>query len=188
MKRIRSELQNPWALPRLVKRVSAVVCLCILLGGPALSQPLALDASLVGSGGGEAAVGTFTVGIALGQTVVGTTSGESLSVALGLFADGEMMNVSTGGDAATLRFALDGTYPNPFRRSTSISYELPEPARVRLEVYDVIGRRVRTLVDGEQAAGRHEAELVAAGLASGAYFVRLVADEQAVTRQIQLVR
>jgi hypothetical protein len=59
---------------------------------------------------------------------------------------------------------------------------------VRLQVFDLLGRRVATLADGEKPAGRHEVSWRSAGLASGTYFVRLTAGPEAQTQKIQLVR
>ncbi len=66
-------------------------------------------------------------------------------------------------------------YPNPFARQTTIPYDVAAPARVRLEVFDLLGRRRLTLVDREQAPGRYRAPLDAAGLPAGVYIVRLTA-------------
>jgi len=74
-------------------------------------------------------------------------------------------------------FALQQNYPNPFNPSTTIEYALPTDARVTLEVYDVLGRRVAELVSGHVRAGYHSAEFNASALASGIYFYRLNADD-----------
>ena len=86
------------------------------------------------------------------------------------------------------RMALLGNYPNPFRASTTLRYALPEGGPVTLTVYDVLGRRVATLVDREQAAGRYTATFDGRRLASGAYFVRLQSGDRVQTRRVQLVR
>jgi hypothetical protein len=86
------------------------------------------------------------------------------------------------------RFALELGGANPFRAATTLRYALPEGGPVTLTVYDVLGRRVATLVDGEKAAGRHTATLDGRRLASGAYFVRLQSGDRVQTRRVQLVR
>ena len=92
------------------------------------------------------------------------------------------------GAAAPLAFALDAAYPNPFADATTIGYALPVAAEVRLEVYDMLGRRVAVLVDSLQPAGTHAASLRAAALGSGTYFVRLTADGREATQKLTILR
>jgi len=64
-------------------------------------------------------------------------------------------------------------YPNPFNSSTTIEYGLPEVGQVRIDIYDLLGRKVETLVDEEMQAGRHQVVWDAAGRPSGIYFYRI---------------
>jgi hypothetical protein len=64
-------------------------------------------------------------------------------------------------------------YPNPFNNTTRIRYDLPQPGRVELTLYDLQGRLVKTLFDESVGAGRHEVRAEGNGLASGTYFVSL---------------
>ena len=96
--------------------------------------------------------------------------------------------VANEGDAVPTAFALEPAYPNPFAGSTTIRYALPEAARVTVEVYDAVGRRVAVLVDGEMAAGSHEAEWDAATMASGVYLYRMQAGDFTKTLKVSLVR
>jgi endonuclease/exonuclease/phosphatase family metal-dependent hydrolase len=86
------------------------------------------------------------------------------------------------------RFGLDQNYPNPFNPSTNIAFQLPENSRVILEVYDVIGRRVATLVDDNLNAGYHEVYFDAMNLASGVYIYRMQAASFVQTRKLMLVK
>jgi len=84
-------------------------------------------------------------------------------------------------------------YPNPFRGSTTIEYTLPKDAHVTLEVYDILGRRVVTLVDQRQSSGLHTMQWDGTGgaggpLASGIYFGRIIVDGQTATRKMTIVR
>ncbi|MDW8436664.1 MAG: M12 family metallo-peptidase [Chloroherpetonaceae bacterium] len=72
-------------------------------------------------------------------------------------------------------YGLEQNYPNPFNPSTIIRYQLPAMSAVKLEVFDMVGRRVALLVDGEQDAGRYETLFDASALSSGIYFYRLQA-------------
>jgi hypothetical protein len=85
--------------------------------------------------------------------------------------------------------ALQPNYPNPFREQTTIEYALDQPGRVRLAVYDLLGRRVRTLVDERQSAGRHSMTFDAETLPGGVYVYRLTAPGgRQVTRKMTVVR
>jgi len=77
-------------------------------------------------------------------------------------------------------FELGTNYPNPFNPTTTIQYGVPEDVHVSLEVYDMMGRQVATLVNGQQAAGRYDASWngrndSGSTVASGVYIYRLTA-------------
>ena len=83
---------------------------------------------------------------------------------------------------------LRQNYPNPFNPTTIISYELPQQGHVRLNVYDMTGRQVATLVDTRMNAGRHQVSFNAMNLASGVYMYRLQAGGVTMTRQLTLIK
>jgi hypothetical protein len=85
-------------------------------------------------------------------------------------------------------YALQQNYPNPFNPVTRIGYDLPEGGRVTLKVFDLLGREVATLVDGDQEAGRKSVTWNAAGAGSGVYFYRLTAGSYSETRHLMLTR
>ncbi|TPW13842.1 MAG: hypothetical protein FD129_1195, partial [bacterium] len=85
-------------------------------------------------------------------------------------------------------FQLSQNSPNPFRASTRITYRLDEAGMVSLALYDVMGRSVRTLVNGLQASGVHDLTLDGEGLPAGIYWYRLTAAGRTETRQAIRVR
>jgi glucose/arabinose dehydrogenase len=90
---------------------------------------------------------------------------------------------------ASQEHLLSQNAPNPFRSSTRIRYELPEPGRVTLRVYDAMGRRVATLVDRHRSAGKHAVRFAAEDLPSGVYFYRLrTSGRQRDTRKMTIVQ
>jgi hypothetical protein len=86
------------------------------------------------------------------------------------------------------QLALHGNFPNPVQHRTTIRYELPTSAPVRVSVYNVLGQHVATLVRGEQEAGRHEATFRPRGLTSGVYIVRLASEGTVQTQKMTVVR
>ncbi|MDX2129110.1 MAG: T9SS type A sorting domain-containing protein [Chloroherpetonaceae bacterium] len=72
-------------------------------------------------------------------------------------------------------FELSQNYPNPFNPSTTIRFQLPFSSNTRLEVYDILGRKLSTLVNGYLQRGAYQIAFDASGLASGFYFYRIEA-------------
>ncbi len=85
-------------------------------------------------------------------------------------------------------FLLEQNYPNPFNPSTTIRYQLPVASEVKLEVYDVLGKKVATLVNERQAAGYYQYVWNANGLSSGVYLYRLQAGRFIETKKMMLVK
>ena len=83
---------------------------------------------------------------------------------------------------------LGENYPNPFNPTTTIEYGLEQQAHVRLHVYDMLGRRVATLVDGLQQAATYTVTFDASRLASGIYLYRLETPHQSFTKQMMLIK
>jgi hypothetical protein len=94
----------------------------------------------------------------------------------------------TSEDALPVEFALSQNYPNPFNPSTTIQYALKSSGKVRLSVYDVMGREVAVLVDGVQNAGRHKVTFSCANLASGIYFYKLQTTDAVIAKKMALVK
>jgi len=85
-------------------------------------------------------------------------------------------------------FQLYKPYPNPFNSSTTIEYALPFESDVTLNLYNLYGQRVETLVSGRMQAGVHQVMLDAGDLASGLYFLKLEGVGQSVAQKIMLIK
>jgi hypothetical protein len=96
-------------------------------------------------------------------------------------------------ETAPAGFVITGNYPNPFNPSTTISFTLPSAGSARLSVYDITGRKVRELVNGQMGAGVHSVvwdgrDEGGNAVSSGLYFSRLIQGEMAVSRGMTLVK
>ncbi len=91
-------------------------------------------------------------------------------------------------ESVPTKFALRQNYPNPFNPVTVIRYELPTASVVKLQVFDVLGRVVATLLNEKRDAGIYEVPFNAGSLSSGTYFYRLQAGSFVETKKMMLVK
>jgi hypothetical protein len=84
--------------------------------------------------------------------------------------------------------ALGQNYPNPFNPHTTIPFTLAQPARVTMDVVDVLGRVVATLIEGEMPTGMHMVSWEARGIPSGVYFYRLRTEHRLEMRKMILLQ
>jgi len=94
---------------------------------------------------------------------------------------------ATKSDIPTI-FSLSQNYPNPFNPTTTISFALPTRSYVSLKIFDMLGREVSTIVQGELQAGAYTRRWNAAGMASGVYFYRLQAGIYADAKKLMLLK
>lgn len=103
-------------------------------------------------------------------------------------ADANVSSVNATSNNIPLKYDLSQNYPNPFNPTTTIRYGLPQRSGVTLSVFNNLGQKISTLVNGTQAAGNHEVRFDGSNLASGVYFYRLEAGSFVQTRKLLLLR
>ncbi len=86
------------------------------------------------------------------------------------------------------KFLLDDNYPNPFNPTTIIRFQVPSSGFVSLKVYDILGREVRTLLNGVKAAGSYEVSFDASGLPSGVYLYELSSGNFRAARKMMVLK
>jgi hypothetical protein len=101
--------------------------------------------------------------------------------------------VLTAADAPGVPIELHQNYPNPFNPTTTVTYSVPEKCAVKLEIYDVSGKCVACLVDGQQEKGSHSVEWSGkdekgSSVASGIYVYRLAAGGRTISKKMVLLR
>lgn len=96
--------------------------------------------------------------------------------------------------AGPSNYRLEQNFPNPFNPATTIQFQLPEASRVRIVVFDLLGRESAVVLDEERPSGFHDVVFNARALASGAYFYRMMAEgvggkgSHSETKRMLLVR
>jgi subtilisin-like proprotein convertase family protein len=104
------------------------------------------------------------------------------------FNNETLVNVADGATPVPGQYVLSQAYPNPFNPSTTIRFEVPLASHVTLAVFNSIGQRVATLIDGDVPAGVHEVRFDGTRLSSGVYFYRMQSGAFIQTRKVVLVK
>lgn len=101
-----------------------------------------------------------------------------------------LIRVATEVDTANVpaQFSLLPNYPNPFNPATTLTFALPQTANVTLDIFDAVGRKVKTIAQGLHAAGTYKVTFDAAGLPSGMYVARIQAGTIVSTQKLTLVK
>ena len=149
-----------------------------------------------GDGGGNAAFG-----FVMGNLEPGTqytfwlyqynTSAEMYSNSAGsaTVVSGSMStNIDEDSVGIPLEYALSQNYPNPFNPTTSIRFALPESGQVQLDIYNMLGQRVMTLVNGPMSLGNHTVTFDASSLSSGLFLYRLQAGNVVLSKKMTLLK
>jgi len=165
-------------------------------------------------------VGTFTMtadgqfgfmpvyASAPGETVTGLQAGEEFYLAVNDITTDEVFTWTNNGDRIEVSelstansigevlpegYSLAQNYPNPFNPSTSIAFYMPVTGHVKVEIYNVLGRSIAVIFDGQAQAGENKVvwdgrDTNGDATASGVYFYRLTADKYTETRKMMLLK
>jgi len=121
------------------------------------------------------------------QTLVIGTSGSGVFLSTNFRISTAIEDEVVGSEIPT-SFNLEANYPNPFNPQTTIPFSVQATGQVRLAVYDMLGREIGLLVDGQLAAGQHQITWEAGDRPSGSYLVRMDAGGQTFTRTMVLLK
>jgi hypothetical protein len=104
-------------------------------------------------------------------------------------ARGEIVaGIESSSESTPTKYALSQNYPNPFNPTTEIKFSIMKPGYVSLTVYDMLGRKVATLIDKEMQAGTYKTHMDGRDLASGIYIYRIQSGEFAAIRKMVLIK
>ncbi|HVO73307.1 MAG TPA: T9SS type A sorting domain-containing protein [Ignavibacteriaceae bacterium] len=140
--------------------LNIIAALSILLTMPVYSQNTQISWYSFSTGFGETGSANTSLKSIIGDPLVGTSSNEGSSISSGFFSNPASTGILTGIKDKTpepipTTFQLNQNYPNPFNPSTNIKFSVPEQSTVRIIIYDLLGRRVKTLLDEARPAGNY---------------------------------
>jgi flagellar hook assembly protein FlgD len=109
-------------------------------------------------------------------------TGQTFRVSSSEHTETELMEISPR------NFELNQNYPNPFNPTTEISFNMEKPGHVNLEIYNIIGQKVKTLVDRHMDTGTHSVEWDASNCASGIYFYKITINGVSQSQKMLLTK
>jgi hypothetical protein len=159
------------------------------LAGTGAQAQFTLVKDVVGSGG-QAMTGTdFSIVGTVGQPTIGLVSNANNTAHIGFwYAQRQQSGVDETAIARTGGNALEQNYPNPFKESTTIRFDLVKRSDVTLKVFNTAGQEITTLAAGQYEAGPHEVVLRGEEVPSGVYVYQLQIGTFVLQRQMLLVR
>jgi hypothetical protein len=176
-----------------MKRQSALLgAIIVLASGFQAHAEVVLQKNAVSAGGRAVTSSAYELNWTLGQGVAASIAGSSLAMEIGYWP-----NVGTAVSAIPEMpgyiWSLDQNHPNPFNPVTTISFTLAADSQVRLEVYSIRGRRIRSLLNESRGAGPHKViwdgrDSSGRQVASGTYFARIVSDQGTLTKKMMLMK
>jgi hypothetical protein len=104
------------------------------------------------------------------------------------FTTGSLYSEAADDPTQPKEFSLSQNYPNPFNARTIISFDLPKKMTARLEIFNLLGQKIETLLDGEFEPGSHSVDWNGADASSGIYFYRLTTADKVVSRRMTLIK
>ncbi|HZW38477.1 MAG TPA: T9SS type A sorting domain-containing protein [Ignavibacteriaceae bacterium] len=105
-----------------------------------------------------------------------------------LYGDTTATDVELENNLTPNEFNLSQNYPNPFNPSTTIKFQIPKASQVKLEVYDVLGNLIQTVVDEYKSAGNYQTEVNLSNLSSGIYLYKLQAGDFISSKKMMLMK
>ncbi len=118
------------------------------------------------------------------DTVVTTDFGDGVL----LYRNNRMTAVSEGKVLHPRKSLLAQNYPNPFNNSTTIRFDVPNESFVSLELYNILGQKIQTVLNRSLSTGHHAVDLELSGLASGVYLYRLTVNGFSITKKLCLIK
>ena len=128
----------------------------------------------------------FTLG--LGNLPTDVVLGETGSTDVTIVDQGTATSIESSVKNTNSVFALEQNYPNPFNPTTSITFSLNKAQHVTLDIYDMLGQKVHTLIDGIKSQGRHQVVFSATGLSSSKYLYVLKTDQELAVKVMTLLK
>ena len=166
------------------------ICLILIISLNQVSAQYHIGHSVFGNGSAKIASTNYNINCTVGQPITGNCDETSYINKIGFWYSIDWI-ISDIVDNAILvpnDYNLYQNFPNPFNPETTIRYSLPKISNVRIDVFNLLGQRVITLVNSSKPAGYHEVKFKAAQMPSGYYTYRIQTDGYHAVKKMMLLK
>jgi hypothetical protein len=173
---------------KLINYSKIIFLFFVLFFGSHLKAQFTIERSVFSSGGGITSSGNNNLSGTIGQIFTGSTSNSNFSIQSGFwFANQTPVGVEDEELIPTV-YELYQNFPNPFNPSTKIKYSIPEASHVLIEIFNLLGEKIASLVNTEQKAGFYTVDFNASFLSSGFYIYRIQANNFVKVKKMVLLK
>jgi hypothetical protein len=154
-----------------------VIFLILIMSGAVVHAQYQISHSVFGNGGVPVSSTGYMINSTVGQTFIGKVWDTNYQNDVGFWYSTRVyVGIEANDDQLPRKFELFQNYPNPFNPVTNIKYAVPKLSQVRIEIYNILGQRVQTLLNEEKPPGFYVVDFDASSLASGFYIYRMQAE------------
>ncbi len=156
---------------------------------PLMAQDEQINWFAFTGGGGMLNSSENSVVSSVGQNFAGLSTAEDNRVTSGFWNSQVSLSTAVKDlNGSQPGFILNQNYPNPFTTVTTISWQIPVSSKVTLEIYDILGNKIKSLVNEYQSPGNYQADFYNETLPSGLYVIRLKAGNFTDSKRMNLIR
>ena len=160
----------------------------VLLVGVCFGQNYNLKHYVLSSSAINSTNGQQSLNGILGQSIVGESQNSNNILISGFWGYISYGFLETDGQIIPKEFQVSNSYPNPFNPKTKIDIAIPEPSKVSIGIYDILGNEISTLVNEPKLPGNYEINFDGKNLSSGVYYYKLAAGSNTEIKKMILVK
>ena len=170
----------------------SVMLIFLFVGASAqdINAQYQIKRSVIGGGAGYISSTNHSIQSTLGQPAIGIMTSSNHSIYTGFwYGSNTYLSIPDMLDEfIPQKFQLFQNYPNPFNPVTHIRYGFPKTSDVRIEIFNILGQRVSTLINARKTAGYHSVDFDGSQLSSGVYIYRIQAGDFIETKKMVLMK
>lgn len=171
-------------------KINKIILMILLLASGIILSQNQIPYGVISTGAGKVSGTTNIINFTIGEAFIGKTSSSNNIASMGFWNiyQQDVLTSVEGEETLPIEYKLEQNYPNPFNPSTIIKYAVAERSYVVINIYNIAGEEIVTLVNEEKDRGWYEIKFNPNGLASGIYLCRMQAGNYVSIKKMMLLK